>query len=247
MDNSSAIRMVFKILAVLLIDAITLLLVFSFWTLLNLAVFPAALSAVLLSLICLNFVVLASSSLRSSFGVAILTAVIITTAVYYLAVMVFTGVTYLFIRPKTYLIYYLILTLVYVGVNAGLFVSGHNNQRDVHRQATEKAMTLDINTLMLTLKRNLVQLTASGHDDTKAVMTAFAELEERMGASTPFGRSPKPPVINMETQVFAKLNAINTQALSGNPAGDSAYYESIASQLREARTMIMDREQLMFV
>ena len=246
MDNSSAVRMVFKILIALIIDAITFLLAFSFWALLNLAVFPAAISAILLSLICLNMAILTSSQIRSVFGVAVYASTTVITAVYYLAVMVFTGVTYLFITPRTYLITYLIITLVYVAVLAGLFISGHNYGRDTARRAMEKAMTLDINLLLQTLKRNLTGLTAGNTEDGNTVLAAYLEMEERLAASTPFGRSSKPAVINMETQIASKLNLISTQAAANN-GGDKAFYESLVSQLQEAKTMIMDREKLMFV
>ncbi len=243
MNSGSAVRMVFKVLIALIIDVITFLLAFSFWTLLNLAVFPAAITAVLIALICLNIVILAASPLRAAFGVGISVSATILTAVYYLAVMVFTGFTYLFIIPKTYLIIYLILTLVYIAVLAGLFISGSNNQRDVARRATEKAMTLDISMLMLALKRSLAEMTAGSADGGKTVLAVFREMEERLSASTPFGRSSKPAVINMETQIAAKLNLIISKAAAEGDAGR----EAVIMLLKETKTMIMDREKLILV
>ena len=245
MNNNMAVRMVFKVLSVLIIDVVTFLLIFPFWTLLNWAVFPAALTAILLALLCLDVVVLTASQMRAAFGVPVFASVTITTVLYYLAVMVFTGVTYVFIRPKSYLIISLLLTLVYIAVLAGLFISGTNSRRDGMRRDTERAMTHDVNMLLLALKRTLSEATGGSLEGSRAVMAAFGELEERLQASTPFGRSAKPAVIQMETQIVAKLNSIGTSA--SNAPADGALYESLASQLHEAKTMIMDRERLMFV
>ena len=245
MDNNMAVRMVFKVLSVLIIDVVTFLLIFPFWMLLNWAVFPAALTAILLALLCLDVVVLTSSQMRAAFGVPVFASVTITTVLYYLAVMVFTGVTYLFIQPKNYLIISLLLTLVYIAVLAGLFISGTNSRRDGMRRDGERSMTRNVNMLLLALKRTLAEATAGNPEGRRAVMAAFGELEERLQASTPFGRSVKPAVTNMETQIVEKLNTIGTSA--SNTQADGALYELLTSQLQEAKTMIMDRERLMFV
>jgi hypothetical protein len=185
--------------------------------------------------------------LRAAAGVGIFTAVTVSTAVYYLAVMAFTGLTYIFIRPRSYLTGFLILTLIYVAVLAGLFISGTNNRRDIQRRQAEKSRSLDVAMLLQALGRDLAKTAAAAPDGGRAVMDSFKAMQERLGASTPFGRSDKPAVVSMENQIVTKLRAIGAQASSAGGAGDGAFFESLAAQLGEAKTMIMDREKLMFV
>lgn len=111
----------------------------------------------------------------------------------------------------------------------------------------EKAMMVDMGMLLMTLRRSLTETAAGSPDGGRAVLSAFDDMEERFQASTPFGRSQKPAVIGMETQIASKLNAISAAAAAGNTTGDGAFYDSLVRQLMETKTMIIDREKFMFV
>lgn len=138
MNDTSKLEYLIKGIVLLILDIITFLLVFSFWALLNFPVFLWSSSAILLTLMMLNGVILTSRYFIKSFGVGVYSSLLASTLLYYLSTMVFTGATYILIAPKRYVLLFLLITLVYILVVFGLCVSGVTKNQDLVRKEKEK-------------------------------------------------------------------------------------------------------------
>jgi hypothetical protein len=245
-QTDSTLRTV-KLIALLILDIITYSFVFSIWALVNLRVFPWALAAITLSLVFLHIVVLQFGQYEKRYGDAAVKSAAAVTILFYLFVMVFTGITYITISPKAYIVSILIATLVYISTIAGLYLSGTKKAADVEAQQVERSKSLDITLQMMELERGLKGTSGLVEDTAhQAMLEAFSSLNERLKASTPFGRSAKPAVLNMEDQIKDKLSRISEDAgLLTEAEEREKTTKTIVNSLKETKDLIMQREKLM--
>ena len=213
MKQGNILTLILKGIALLIVDIVSMLFVFSIWSLLNLPLFPWAIGSVITALVLLNVVILLSSILQNEFGVAVSGAFIIWSSVFYLFVMVYTGVVYSFVSVQHYLIVTLIALLVYVVVAASLFIVGKRKKDDDRQQEREKTNTLNVNILLLNIAKSIECCRRNlSSEDYWLLVTAYNAMKERMDASTPFGRINRPVVTTVENQIVSKLSEIS-QAL----------------------------------
>jgi len=245
MNNSSAGTYVFKGISLLILDVVTILLVFSVWALLNISLFPWAFGAILITLILLNIVFISSKNLMEKFGIGSYTSVLICTIVYYLITMFFTGTSYLSISIKSYIIIFLILTFFYVGAAAGLYFAGLRKREDVDKQKDEQLKVSDLNLRIFSIEESLVQ-TKDIFDKIKyeELFKLFNDMNERLKSSTPFGRTTKSVAVNFENRIIAELNQINKEVDSlKSSENHDENYKTIIGLISELKTLIINREK----
>lgn len=246
MNDTSKLEYLIKGIVLLILDIITFLLVFSFWTLLNFPVFLWSSSAILLTLMMLNGVILTSRYFIKSFGVGVYSSLLASTLLYYLSTMVFTGATYILIAPKRYVLLFLLITLVYILVVFGLFVSGVTKNQDLVRKEKEKEKMLDLNLLLFRINDNLRK--SKDYVDELCyfeLSNAYTEMEERIRRSTPFGSTGKPVIENLETKILTKLQEINESISSLQYLEEKVGKDkSIVDALNDVKIFTINREKL---
>ena len=190
--------------------------------------------------------VLVSSKSIELFGVGAYASALICTFLFYIFVMVFTGVTYIGITPRWYVIITLIATLLYILVILGLCISGLNKNKDMLNQETEKAKVLDVTLQLMTIDANIKSCSNFVEEESYAAINeAFVNMDERITASTPFGRITKPVVINLEDQIVLKLSAISDDVTSLKSISDQQKAcKSVVESLSDVKNLIINREKL---
>ncbi|MBC3805337.1 hypothetical protein GH808_13015 [Acetobacterium fimetarium] len=242
-NNSTSILL--KGIALLILDMITCMLVFSVWALINISLFPWSFTAILVSLALVNIVVLISGKCIELFGTAMTASLLMSTVLYYLFVMIFTGLNYITISPKWYIVIFLITTLVYAFIVLGLYSSGVNKSKDMIKHGIEQGKVQNVKLQLIEIKKNIMStinfMTKENH---AKMVEAFDSMNERLNASTPFGRTNKTVILDYEDQIHAKLTSINEDILLLNASNDETG-KSITEALMDVKALIIYREKLM--
>lgn len=246
---NSTVKMGLKIAAAILIDVITLLLFFSVWNILHLALLPYGLGAILFTMILVNVVILLSDSLISLSSVPIYASLLTSTLIYFIAVMTVTNLFYHFISVRFYLLLFFGLTLFYVLVLLGTYAASVNNKHTTHRMEQERAGVADITGRLLMIGENLRKSKGSvSPEEYTSMVRAFDAMDERIKSSTPFGRSEKPAVADAERHILQKLAMLNANVAQMSAAApEKEPCEKLAEDMGEIRNMVMNREKLMVV
>jgi hypothetical protein len=161
--------------------------------------------------------------------------------------MVFTGISYISISPKWYIITYFIISLLYIAVILGLYISGSNKSKDILQTKVEQSEVLNTKLQLITLDENIKSCRDTvGKYNYDAIVAAYNDMSERLAASTPFGRTTKPVVIEFEKQISSKLSAINDDILSlKTSTEDESSGEVIIKALTDTKISIINREKLL--
>lgn len=236
MRNSIMISYVFKGLSLIIIDIITMMLVFSVWAIVNIPVFPMAISFIFLSLITLNAVIALSSRIIDEFGMSVFITAISSCVVYYIFIMIFTGITYIAISPKWYIICMLLASLFFIAINSGFIIANNSNNK-------EKEIMLDIKLIMLNATnalstcRNLVE-----EKEYVNLKVSIDRAFERINSSTPFGRTNLSEVIFKEKQIADRITEANILLSDNDNKIDTA---SIISIFDDVYNLTTNREKLL--
>lgn len=246
MNNSNLITYILKGISLLILDAVTFMLVFSKWALLNINLFPWAFCMIMFSLVLVNAAVLASKRIVGFAGAGVYAPLITCTILYYLFIMIFTGIAYIAITAKIYLIISLIVTLIYIAAVSGLYVSGINRREDMEKQEFEKAMVMEVTLQLLNIGesikscRDFVEKT-----DYDEMTEAFDDMNERLRASTPFGRIAKSLVLSLENDIISKLSEITneTELIKASEENQKSC-KIITNICRDVKALIINREKV---
>lgn len=197
------LSIVFKVISILIIDIVTIKIVFSIWVLLNIGLFPLAICFIFLSLIIFNFVIAFSSTIIEKFGMSLFITLASSSAIYYFFTMIFTGINYIVITPKMYFVLMMVVTLLFLLINAGFLVVKNKNNN-------EKEYMNNIKLLMMStidsLQKNKDFLNENDYVNLKS---SIEKTFERLNSSTPFGRISDVNVINKEHEIIRKIKEVN--------------------------------------
>ena len=247
MKNRNSTSMILKMLGLLILDIITVLLVFSVWSLIDLPIFLLSIIAIFFSLILLNAAILSYDRAIERFGVGATVSCVATIIFYYLFVMVFTRFAYLTITPKWYTIIILVASLILLMIIAGLYFSGMNKAFDTYKQKMEQKKVLDI-----TLQNINIEQCIKGYKGRiegsayQSLVKAFDDMYERIKASTPFGRSTREIVIQMEEQISEKLSKIYEDLdLIKDTEGSTELAASVSKSMSDVKNLVINREKMM--
>lgn len=249
MNDRKAVINVLKLVSVGIVDIVTFLLVFSVWALFNLSVFPWVLIAITFALMVVNLIILFSENGIKVYGVGAYASMLATSIMYYLFVMIYTGFVYLVISPRSYVITFLIVTLAYVVIMAGLYSSGINHSNDMIRQNSEKVRVIDINVQLMNIEEGIISCSKNIEKDKQdALVSVFEAMKERLLASTPFGRISKPNVLDLEDKLTSKFFALNeTVQLLSSVSDKQDIYESVIQSISEIKTLVVNREKMILL
>lgn len=244
--KNNTVTLLFKGISLLILDIVTFMIVFSAWALVNIRLFPWAFVAILFSLITVNLAIIYSEYGVKRFGIGAYVPALTSTILYYIFVMAFTGITYIGISSKWYIISILITTLVYIGTISGLYVSGNNNTSNMEKQAIEQENVLNVTLQLMKINENIKScnnlLEKSSY---MAVMEAFIDMEERLKVSTPFGRTIKPIVLNLENQIIQKLDNVNEDLILLKTLEENqTACKSVIEIISDVKSLIVNREKL---
>ncbi|HBP38736.1 MAG TPA: hypothetical protein DD640_08355 [Clostridiales bacterium] len=244
--NTLAARLTFKIIGLLIVDTIVCLLFFTVWTLINLPLLPWALVAVFFTLLILHVAILLSGIIAQKYGTAISVAVVILTLLLNVSVLVLTGTTYLFIRPKYYVLFVLLIYLFYIILMAGFYMAGAKKETDLTEQASEKQASGNLLSLILTTDSNLKLLNGRIAADSYApVGRAWNSLRERLQASTPFGRVNRTDISNVEQHIFSELEKINRTAQVLNQSeSNPSELEYLVGSINQTCDLVKNKEKM---
>lgn len=247
MNSSRHVINLFKLILVIIIDVITVLLVFSIWALINLPLFPVALCVIFISMLIFNAGLLLPSETIQRWGVASYSSLLVATILYYITTIAFTGIVYSTITTRWYLIFSLLFLLVYIFIIAGLYISGLNNREDIIRQATEKKKMLDANMQLMKINDSIRGCRGIIESDKYGTITGeFDLLKERFLASTPFGRVAKPVIIELEAKMLDQLIILNdTILLLKAEKEQKKALEDTLRLISDVKAMVINREKLM--
>lgn len=237
---------VIKMILLLLFDTICLLMVFSVWVIINIPLFPLAFGSIIFSLIALNLIILLSESAIQLFGLASYISMLIVTVLYYALIFIFTWATYISISPKWYLIATLTATLVYFSITAGLYISGSKKGADSSNQKLQGDRALGVKVLLMNIKSELLSLqNVIDKLNYNAIMAIFNEMEERVLASTPFGRKSEPAIDNLERQINYNLSTIRNELnLLKNLNKDTIDTSELENHMVEVKNLVYSREKI---
>lgn len=243
---NSFISGVLKAISLLLFDTICLLIVFSVWVIVNIPLFPLALCSILFSLLTLNLVIVFSKSAVRLFGIGIFISALIVTVFYYGFIMTFTWATYILISPKWYLIAILTATLSYLLIITGLYIAGSKKGADCANQEVQSSKGKNNKTLLMNIRNELGRLQNIVEKQSyNSTLATLNEMEERLMASTPFGRNTEPVIDTLEQQIYFNLSSIIDElTLMKNANGSTIDFLEIKNQMVEVKNQIYNREKL---
>ena len=232
---------VLKAISLLLLDTITGFLIFVIWEMNGFPIFPTAISFILVPLLLVNFVILCYSNLEESISSPSAISTLITTIVFYLFTMVYTGNTYKNVEQKWYLLTMFIALFVYIAIIACVYFAGKNRAGLDLSQQSEKDSVLDIKMVMMQTTNLLNNANFTAENKT-IVKNAVDRTFERINSGTPFGRSQRPAIVNLEVSIFNKLTEAN-QVLAGN--AEEINYQELADSFGNVCDMVKDKEKMM--
>jgi len=246
MNNTKQVTDILKLISIVILDIITFILVFSIWAIVNISLFPLALGAILFVLVLVNLMVLYSKGIIGVLGIGSYASMISITILYYVIVMIYTGLVYAVSTNKGYAITDLVITLFYLVVIAGLYISGSNHKLDSTSQDSEKEKTMNVNLQFMniydTIKNSSDFIEVGKHNE---IMNNFELAKERFSTSSPFGRISKSTVIDIETHIMLKLSQLNDNILLLSDLNNTENtYENIVNKICEINTLIKNREKL---
>lgn len=234
MKNTNLVTTLLKTVALIVVDVISLLFVFSVWMLDRYLIFPYAIMAVVIGLLALNGTILLSKNISDTVGTPISLQLTTASTLFYLAIMVLTALTHRTITDVWYIILVLVVLLVYTAAVTAIYIAGKNNQGETARREQEKFSSAQVNSFLNDISSR-VESTSSflQKEDYSNVCKHAEKAIERMKFGTPFGRVNTPAVIAQEQQIMQRLQEINgcldTLSTSANVTGLNSMFEDLYS------------------
>lgn len=160
--------------------------------------------------------------------------------------MIFTGITYIYISQKWYMIIFLVATLLYIAIVSGIYISGVNKSEDMQRQELEHAEVLNITLQLMNINESITKSSELVEKSYYTeMMKSFNDMEERLKASTPFGRTPKPIIQSLENKISSKLSDVNDEVILLKTLEENQKTcKSIIETLNDIKSLIINREKL---
>ena len=227
----------------LLVDVVTLLLFFSSWFQPALTVFPFALLNIMAVLVVLNLTVFLALHIQRSFR-GISSASLITAAVLlYVFILCFTWLAYSWISVTGYLLISLLAFAAYLASVTVIYLVG--------RRGAGKAAEGEQRVTIQDMQRLLMELETAVHGlqglltprQYESLCRAFSDLREKVYFSTPFGRTSRPVVLDMEKRVEDRLERIISRMMQPPADGRDDWIGGILSGLMDTTELLKNREK----
>lgn len=231
-----------KCVLLAVVDTLTIWLLFSFWSMYHYVVFPWALLNVLAVLFIADTVVLAIPHIQKLLHAASATSIMLITAFYYIFTIVFTGLTYLWIKPQWYFGASLLFLFAFLGCFAGIYVFEERrpkNSRNSGQAGQLQSLMLDLGVSVRTIHGRLEERTR------EAFVKAYETMRAGVEFATPFGRSIDPVVQDMEDAILSRVGRVNEEAreFALMTEIDQIRLKSLMAEFLEINELIRNREK----
>ena len=235
-----------KCTALLLVDAAVLLLLFFVWDMAAGQVFPFALLNVLAVMAIVDMTVLFLPYMKTS-GDPIPTAGALSAVVLYGAfTLVFTGLTYSWIAETPYLVISAAAFAAYIAVLALLYLAKRRERTRVGMTHGERIDAREVQVLLLEVEGDIHSLQGKlPVRQFDSLCRAFSSLQARVGFSTPFGRSNRLVVLDMEKRIADRLRHIDAKLKEESPEEPGDWINDILSSLMDTSELVKNKEKLL--
>ena len=211
---------------------------------------PYAILFIFISLFVLNITVVLSKRIYLDLGVGAAASITMSVIIYTGIQLVTTAIFYYTISTNMYVIYNLVLIVAAFSICYGVAAAGRHKMSMESDDRRESSTNLAINLVMGDIEAAIHRLKDDGCSDAlKNTLKAFQKTNERLCASTPFGRRNEAFIVDTENKIFEKAKiAQGSISKATDLTGDDFNTELKQSQavLDEIWQLIIRREKFMF-
>lgn len=240
-----AFRLVWKCLLLAILDVGTVLLFFTVWDVVHMPIFPIIVMNLLLAVLAVDVAVLAVPYVRRRFPDLSWLPVSLITAFYYITVLLFTALTCTWMAPKDYAIWASLLFMAYIAGALATTLAKRYRRRGRFGMS-EQADLIQTQRNMEDLEwriRGIEGLLEPREFD--GLCRAYASLREQLAFSTPFGRSPKPVVMDMEKRISDRIGNCLDKMREVSPQNAAETASRLTLSFMDTSELIRNKEKLM--
>ena len=236
--------LLWKCLLLALLDIGTVLLFFAIWDIIQLKIFPFVLLNLLLVLLAVDIAVIAFPHARRRQPEASWMPFSVLTALYYIFTFLFSGLTCTWMDPAGYAAWGFFLFAAYIaGTLAVVFPrkrkAGHPEGREL---VDLQQLQLQMAELEKFIRVSQEMLEPRQYD---SLCRAYASLREKLAYSTPFGRSPKPVVMDMEKRIADRITNCLSKMQEICPQNASETVKRVTISFLDISELIKNKEKLL--
>lgn len=237
--------LLWKCLLLAALDVGTVLLFFSVWDVVRLNIFPVVLLHLLLVLLMVDAAVIALPYARRRVPGTSWLSFAILTAFYYVVVVSFTALTCTWMTPWKYAVWSTVLFLAYGASALGMILTKRRRHRSpaaAPDQADPAVVQRDMQD-MEQMIRGIQGLLEPRQFE--SLCRAYASLREHLAFSTPFGRCPKPVVLDMEKRISDKIENCLDKMRAISPQNAAETVTRITLSLMDTSELVKNKERLL--
>lgn len=210
---------------------------------------PYAILFIFISLFVLNIVVLLSKKIYLALGVGAATAIITSVIIYTVIQLATTAIFYYTITTNMYIIYNLVLIAAALSICYAAAIAGKHKVSMESHDRRESNTSLAINVVMGDIEAAIHRLKDEGSTNTfESTLKAFQKANERLCASTPFGRRNEAFIVDTENKIFEKVKIVQESISKASDLTGDAYNTALKQSqavLDEIWQLIIRREKFM--
>lgn len=238
-----------KCVALAAVDIATFFLLFSGYIRSDLAVFPFVVLHVVGNLIILNTIILLSSLIQKVVKSMTYTALVMLTTGYMICSVLFTLLFHSWISASWYVGISSAGFVAYLLIIGGFSIMHRSGTHKGRLRETEKADMEAVQMALMEMESMLPvlqpQINAHLYD---GLYKAFFSLRQSVAFSTPFGRSSKPVVMDMEKRIADRIGVMCTRLKAVCTPGPHAVedtVQSVLSSMLDTAELIKNKEKLL--
>ena len=233
--------LLWKCLLLALLDIGTVLLFFAIWDIIQLKIFPFVLLNLLLVLLAVDIAVIAFPHARRRVSWMPFSVL---TALYYIFTLLFSGLTCTWMDPAGYAAWGFFLFAAYISGTLAVVFSrkrkaSHPEGRDL---GDLQQLQLQMAELEKFIRVSQEMLEPRQYD---SLCRAYASLREKLAYSTPFGRSPKPVVMDMEKRIADRITNCLSKMQEICPQNAPETVKRVTISFLDTSELIKNKEKLL--
>lgn len=236
--------LLWKCLLLALLDIGTVLLFFAIWDIIQLKIFPFVLLNLLLVLLAVDIAVIAFPHARRRQPEASWMPFSVLTALYYIFTLLFSGLTCTWMEPAGYAAWGFFLFAAYISGTLAVMFS--RKRKASHPEGREPVDLQQLQQQMAELEQFIrvsqEMLEPRQYD---SLCRAYASLREKLAYSTPFGRSPKPVVMDMEKRIADRITNCLSKMQEICPQNASETVKRVTISFLDTSELIKNKEKLL--
>ncbi|MCI9413708.1 MAG: YfhO family protein [Clostridiales bacterium] len=230
--------------ALLLLDGVTLWLLFVYWRLAGHSVGLWALVFLAISLAALHILSLMPRETVRKIHMKSTAPLIALSFVYYLLIMAQIRLTYLWMSSRWFLVISLVMLAFFLIFFISLYMSGRSVVLEDTMTADRPVSFRQIQTLLLNMDSAVHHAERALDERQYATLRrAFETMKDEVEFSTPFGRSFSPVIVDMERSISQQMEKTGDEiAALSHRTGSAVPLETIEEELLAIAQMIKKKE-----